>query len=444
MHHFFKSPFFDFEVVRILGMTAHGGAEVAEVLEAVGQIKDADPKSWERAWTTQAVHAAALAEQAQKSGDRVACRQAYLRASNYTRASSYMLTGEGPNRPDPRLGEICERVHALFRRAAPLLDCEVRFVDIPFERGTLPGHLYLPAAGDKLPGRKIPLLISTGGADALQEELYYLHPSAGPHLGYAVLTFEGPGQGLTLRRDNIKMRPDWEVVTNAVLGFLESYSIAHPELALDTARIAIAGASLGGYFALRGASDPRIKACVALDPLYSFWDFATAHVSPALLGAWERGWLSDGFIDFVIRLGMKTNFQMRWEVGVAGTFFGIESPAKIMQEMKRYTLGRVREKAGEDGESFLEGVMCPVLVSGASESLYLEADHHTMRVFNALTHQKDGEKELWMANTPGQGSLQAKMGALQLANYRTFKFLDEKLDIKRPSILEESRVNGRK
>jgi hypothetical protein len=85
-----------------------------------------------------------------------------------------------------------------------------------------------------------------------------------------------------------------------------------------------------------------------------------------------------------------------------------------------------------------------VLVSGASESLYLEADHHTMRVFSALIHQKEGEKELWMANTPGQGSLQAKMGALQLANYKTFKFLDEKFDIKRLSLLEESQVNGRK
>lgn len=445
MHHFFKSPFFDFEVVRILGMTAHGGAEVAEVLEAVGQIRDSDPESWEHAWTTQAERAEALAEEAERSGDRVACRQAYLRASNYTRASGYMLTGEGPNRPDPRLRGICEKVHTLFRKAAPLLDCKLHFVDIPFEGTKLPGHLYLPSAVDRLAGQKTPILISAGGADALQEELYYLHPSAGPRLGYAVLTFEGPGQGLTLRRDEIKMRPDWEVVTAAVLDSLESYSAAHPELALDTARIAIAGASLGGYFALRGAADPRIKACVALDPLYSMWDFAMTHVSPAFVSAWDGGWLSNGFVDFIIRLAMRTTFQMRWDVGVAGTFFGIESPAKIMLEMKRYTLGLVGGKTGEeDSERFLDRVKCPVLVSGASESLYLEVDHHTTRVFNGLKHQKAGDKELWMANTPGQGSLQAKMGALQLANFKTFKFLDQKLDIKRPPLVLESRVNGRK
>jgi hypothetical protein len=49
MDHFFKGIFFDFETVRVLGMAPHGGADVAEVLEAVGKIKDEDANSWERA-----------------------------------------------------------------------------------------------------------------------------------------------------------------------------------------------------------------------------------------------------------------------------------------------------------------------------------------------------------------------------------------------------------
>lgn len=431
MHHFFKGQFFDFETVRILGTAVYGGSDVAEVLEAVGQIKDGDADSWGRAWKTQADRAEALAGEAMQAGHRaVACR-AYLRASNYTRASGYMLTGDGPNRPYPQQRHVCEKAASLFGMAAALFDCGFHQLEIPYKEKniTLPANLYLPPAGKRLDGN-IPILISSGGADALQEELFYMHPAVGPDLGYAVLTFEGPGQGLTLRQHDVKMRPDWEAVISGVVDFLEELSLVRPELELDTSRIAVAGASLGGYFALRSATDPRIKACVALDPLYSMWDFATAHVSPAFVGAWDRGWLSDGFVDAAVGLGMRASFQMKWEVSMGGTFFGLTSPARILGEMKRYSL------ALPDGKSYLERVKCPVLVTGASESLYFDANHHTMRVFSALTSVGEKDKQLWMASTPGQGSLQAKMGAMQLANQRTFEFLDQALGIKRKETVE--------
>jgi pimeloyl-ACP methyl ester carboxylesterase len=427
MHHFFKGQFFDFEIVRILGTAVYGGSDVAEVLEAVGQIRDGDPDSWGRAWATQAEQALELAEEARRCGDVAAARDAYLRGSNYTRASGYMLLAG-----DKRKAAVTEEVHAIFRKAAALFSHPVHFVDIPYEDGTtLPGHLYLPAAERRITGEaKIPILISGGGADALQEELFYMHPSAGPGLGYAVLTFEGPGQGVKLWRDETTMRPDWEVVMGRVLDFVTAFSAAHPELELDTSRIAVAGASLGGYFALRAAADPRVKACVSLDPLYSFWDFATAHASPAMLGAWERGWVGDGVINAAVRVMMSLSFQMRWELMTAGAFFGRQgSPALIMREMQKYTLG----------DGYLKRVKCPVLVSGASESLYLEPHHHTMRVYQELVSglpEGHDKVELWMTTTPSKGSLQAKMGALRLANQRTFKFLDDKLGIKRPPLLE--------
>lgn len=64
MHHFFKSEWFDFETVSILGTAPYGGADTAEVLEAAGQIKDGDAGSWQAAWAEQARRAEALAEEA--------------------------------------------------------------------------------------------------------------------------------------------------------------------------------------------------------------------------------------------------------------------------------------------------------------------------------------------------------------------------------------------
>ncbi|KAL8974907.1 MAG: hypothetical protein Q9197_000876 [Variospora fuerteventurae] len=435
MHHFFKNEWLDFETIRILGTAPYGGADVAEVLEAVGDVKNGDPARWQAAWATQARRAEALAEEACHSGDVKSARQAYLRASNYTRASGYMLVGNGPDQPDPAGLQVVEKVSALFKKAATLFDFPVHFLDIPYDDDgpPLPATLYFPRAAHRLPG-KVPILISNGGADALQEELYYMHPSLGPELGYAVLTFEGPGQGIVLRKHHRKMRPDWETVVKRIIDGLSSFAASHGELDLDLDRVAIAGASLGGYFALRAAAgERRLKACVALDPIYSMWDFATAHVSPAFIGAWDRGWLSNGMVDGLIGLMMKFSFQMQWEVGLSGTFYGLRSPAEIMLEMKKYSL------AATGDASLLEGVKCPVLVSGAASSLYVNADHHTMKAYHALSGLKEskGEKQVWMSASPGQGALQAKMGAMQLANQRTFCFLDEHFGISREALMEK-------
>lgn len=68
MHQFFKGPFFNFESVRLLGTARYGGAEVAEVLEAIGEIQDNDPASWHEAWAQQANNAESLAIQALNLG----------------------------------------------------------------------------------------------------------------------------------------------------------------------------------------------------------------------------------------------------------------------------------------------------------------------------------------------------------------------------------------
>ncbi|KAI5928467.1 alpha/beta-hydrolase [Camillea tinctor] len=436
MHKLFpSSPFFDFETIRILGTTAYGGADVAEVLEAVGQIKPNDPTSWATAWTTQAERATRLAEEARASGHRDAARRAYLRASNYTRASGYMYVSSrapdgGTLAQDPRALPAAERVGALFREAVRLNDPdahgEMRLLPVPFEDYVLPAYLHLPPRGRRVPGG-VPVLLNTGGADSCQEELFYLNPAAGPGLGYAVLTFDGPGQGIMLRKYGLEMRPDWEAVTARVIDRLEVFARENPKLELDLERIAVSGASMGGYYALRAASDPRVKACVAIDPFYDMWDFGTAHVSPLFINAWTSGWLGSGTVDRLMGIVSRLSFQMKWEISVAGTFFGLSSPSAILLNMKNYTLRGSDGDIDSGGESvsFLSRVKCPVLLSGAGKSLYLDVDNHTKRCYDALTSVAPENKKLWIPESEGQGSLQAKMGAFALCNQRTYQFLDE-------------------
>ncbi|KAK8133017.1 alpha/beta hydrolase [Apiospora kogelbergensis] len=434
MHKLFPaSPFFDFETVRILGTTVYGGADAAEVLEAVGHIKPNDPVSWEQAWATQATRAEALADDAAQHGNRDAARRAYLRAANYTRAKGYMYVsspapdnGRGGEamRQDPRALPTAEKVGELFRKAIPLMDGPVLTLSIPYEGA----YTCRPTSTCRPPAAKIPVLVNCGGADSCQEELFFLNPAEGPALGYAVVTFDGPGQGMMLRKHELEMRPDWEAVTGCVISHLVQFSKQNPQLDLDVGCIAVSGASMGGYFALRAAVDPRVKACVSIDPFYDMWDFGTAHVSPLFISAWTQGWIGQGIIDRVIGVAKRMSFQLKWEISVTGTFFGLSSPAAILLHMKQFTLA-VAEK--EEGTSFLSRVTCPVLVSGAGASLYMDVNSHTRRCFEGLTSVPDRDKEIWVPSSEGQGSLQAKMGALALCNQRTYQFLDRALGIVR-------------
>lgn len=435
MYQFFPGPFFSFEVVRILGMTRYGGADVAEVLEAVGKIKHNHPESWHDAWAQQAAKAEAFAKDARGGGNRAAARRALLRAANYTRASGYMFTGLHALHPDPRKLPINLEAATIFHEATSLFDHPVRRLEIPYEGGKLEGYLYLPSHSSRVPG-KIPVLIANNGADSTQQEIYFIHPAAGPELGYAVLTFDGPGQGLALHRDGILMRPDWETVIGAVLNHLETLVKEQPTLDLDLGRIAIAGASLGGYFALRGAADPRIKAVVAIDPVYDLWDFAMKHVNKTFLSAWGAGWFSDGVVDAIVGGMMRLAFQSKWEITLMGNLFGLVRPSEIMHTMKKYTLrlNSIDNDGNARESTYLTRVKCPALVTGAGESLYLDVDDHTSRVYNHLTNQSPAEKQLWVATSPAEGGLQAKIGAVELCNQRVFQFLDGHFNIHRNSL----------
>jgi pimeloyl-ACP methyl ester carboxylesterase len=264
--------------------------------------------------------------------------------------------------------------------------------------------------------------VSIGGADSIQEEMYWIN-SLAPDSGYALLTFEAPGQGMVLRRHGLEMRPDFEVVVGKVLDFLTDFALepSHTHLDLDLDRIALAGSSMGGYFALRGAADARVKACVAVDAFYDMWDFATHHTSPWLLGLWQDGWISTAAINRVLNVATRLTFQLRWELALTQWIFGVDSPAEALQEMKKYSL--------KDGR--LEKVQCPVLVSSATQSLYLEPSVDAQRILDELAHLPASHKRLWVASEPEDGGLQAKVGAFGLYAQRMVQFLDEHFGIER-------------
>ncbi|KAI1778540.1 alpha/beta hydrolase [Hypoxylon cercidicola] len=435
VHKLFTSPFFDFEFLRLLAMAPHEGAEIGEALEAAVKITDLDPESWYSTLCETGTKAETIAKEAELAGDRVGARKAYLRSSNYLRAAQFMLN-EGEIGDDKRVLPTMERSIANFRKGVQYRDGKTLFLEIPYEGGIkLPSYLYLPHASKRIPNRKIPILLNLGGGDSSQEEIYFVNPAYGPDVGYAVLTFEGPGQGIILRRDKLPMRPDWEAVTGPVLDHLFELAARHPELELDLNCVAATGASMGGYFALRAAVDPRIKACVSVDGFYSLSSYVGGRMPGPLFRGFTSGWITDRMFNWILSVLKRLDFQARWEFNHMRWATASKTDADIMRSFGDYTLQNT------DGTEYLAGVKCPTLVTGAGASFYFDPATTTDKLYEGLTSLKDGvDKEKWIASDVAYGGLQAKIGAFSYSAQKTFAWLDAKFEVVREPLHATSNV----
>ncbi|KAF2972796.1 hypothetical protein GQX73_g806 [Xylaria multiplex] len=417
MHRLFSSDFFNFEFIRVLGTAPTLGADVAECFEAASKIRQSDGDSWYQAWSEAADIAEDQAQSALTSGDKASALWALLRASNYRRTSEFMLI-RNPN--DHRHLTAISKAVDNFKHACRLLDTPVVVLEIPYEDTKLPAYLFLPRR-DHNDKESSPIIINTGGFDSIQEELYHFTASGARLRGYATLTFEGPGQGVVLRRDKLHLRPDWEVVISAVLDELFRQADKNLDWNLDLTKIAIVGNSMGAYFALRGAAfDSRIKACVASDGFYDF-GLSGRERTPFFMK-----YLSDGVADAILGFALRFDFRTRWELSHGAYALGTTSLSTALRKIQDFTL----EPAGK--APILSSVSCPVLVTSAKDSIYLPGQ--APLIYNGLTQLEDGKgKLMWEPIGVGQGSMQAKVGAFSHLHNTIFGWLNGVFGIRRTS-----------
>ncbi|PNY23299.1 Alpha beta hydrolase [Tolypocladium capitatum] len=451
MHPFFSSPFWDFELTRLLGTAPAGGCDAAEFLQVVGELRKHDPESWYRAWLRQAetVFASGLEAEQRRMGSLA--RGYFLRAANYFRTAPYMLF----DATDERILACSAKSIEAFEHATAHMNAKVLALTIPYtdERSTttvdLPAYLVLPPESKRLKAQKTPLVVVVGGADSTMEEMYFMLGATGPELGYAVLLFDGPGQGRVFKSHGVNLRPDFEVAVSSVLDRVWELSSERPDLNLDLEHIALAGVSMGGYYALRGAAaDQRVAAVVAGDPFFDMWEFALTRLPGWFANAWMAGYVPDGFFNWSCRFHMSVDFPTRWEFGTTLSIMGQDSPANLLREFQRYTLredgnlkvnNNAKSKtnghaaAGEekDDNLLLSRIKCPVMLTGASLALYQHPEESTYKIAKLLVNVPEQKKELWIPGTAGEGALTAKVGAWYQLAGKSFSFLDKHWEIVR-------------
>jgi hypothetical protein len=244
-------PDLDYQVQRSVAKADFGMANPGECLWIASQVTAGDLDSWHSAFSEFAADLRKRADAAREDGHRVSARALYLRACEYYRNAFFFLRAD---LDDQRLKDAYAASRDCFGAAASLHDHPLEPVGLTIDSARCGGYLALPG-GDG----PFPLVLAPGGYDSTAEELY---PTmvAGVSRGYAVLAFDGPGQGGTLYEQRVPMRPDWEAVIPPVVDAMLERS------EIDNHRIALLGRSFGGYLAPRAASgEPRLAALIA-DP----------------------------------------------------------------------------------------------------------------------------------------------------------------------------------
>lgn len=236
------------QISRIVAEAQYGAADFFEIVRTVDRIEPGNAGSWSEEWEETATKAEKRANDAAGFGRIRTARTAFFHSSSYYRMSEMFVDPS-----ERRKLELYKRGIAAFHQAVELSSGTLERVRIPFEGAELPGY-FCRAAG----GAQGPAVLYLGGADSWAEELYFLGGTEIVARGMHLLIVDTPGRGGALRLSGLRSRYDYEVPVSEALDYLCNRE------EVDPTRVALAGDSMGGYYAPRAAAfDDRVQACVA-------------------------------------------------------------------------------------------------------------------------------------------------------------------------------------
>lgn len=307
---------YSFQFARALGAAQEGASTVSECFLTASRIVLGDDESWHAAWRRMGEANLARAEAADNTAHAQTAAMNRLRAANYFRSAEFFLPHD-----DPRRLELLDLIESCTQSYLDHVAPGHEVVRIPYEGGAHLDAYFIPAPDGR--DRK-PVAVCFGGLDEFKDELVHEMVKHAFPRGLSLLLVDLPGQGGTLRRQKLTARLDTEVPVTACVDWL-----LHRD-DVDADRLALYGASLGGYYAPRAAAFEHRFRCVVSD------------------GAmWKPEWHKQRKGANVNAIGVR---HLHWVLGVpgVGTEEGLDA---LLEEAKGFNL-----------EGVLENIRCPYLI----------------------------------------------------------------------------------
>jgi dipeptidyl aminopeptidase/acylaminoacyl peptidase len=220
-----------------------GQIPLGDITTAVARMRDWS--DWGPEWMRIARVHEEMGESAWGEGRQISAVASFLTAARCYHLA-YFLSVDDEEAHNEGLAKMVE----CHDRVIPYQEPPVEKIAIPFPQADLLGLLSVPSGNTPAP-----LVIVLPGLDSTKETR---HGGRGPLLrrGLAVLSLDGPGQGEMSTK--LPIRHDYEVAVSAAIDALEERD------EVETTRVGLIGASLGGYYACRAAAfEPRVTAAVA-------------------------------------------------------------------------------------------------------------------------------------------------------------------------------------
>src|SRR5262249_24483870 len=196
-------------------------------LEKLGSI---EPEPWAAAWSANGEKWEQKARDEERTGNAAAAKDAFIKAYGY-----YGIARDPfPNSPGKQ--RAYDKTREMYLAASKYFDIQLEVVSMPMDGKTVIGNLRLPK---KLPA---PMIMHWGGIDNWKEERLTF-AEALVREGWGCLVIDSPGTG----ECPMLAGPDAHRVHSAALDYL----VKRPEV--DANKIAVVGASFGGYWATKMA-----------------------------------------------------------------------------------------------------------------------------------------------------------------------------------------------
>jgi esterase FrsA len=236
-------------------------ADFAKVQSALDRVSSVEPEAWVEAWSALAGPHQAAAATAERAGDEATAAREYMLAYEYWRVARY---------PAPNCAAKFEAYRAsqqLYLKAAHWFDPPLERVWMPFSGKPDEGQFVI---GDlrkpKNSNEPYPVVVHWGGIDSFKEER-----RSEPYLqaGIAALAVDMPGVGDAPLDGGSDAERQWDAIFDWIATCDD----------LDSDRVAVLGASTGGYWAAKLAHTHRERLRAVVD-----------HGGPAHL-AFQKGWI---------------------------------------------------------------------------------------------------------------------------------------------------------